>query len=294
VVFAPERDEPSRAAEHRAACFSFDARRLFRARALPEDATPRSADLAGESASATTSTESLATFAREKAATSAARIAFGVASLAVSATVALVVCGARANFYEAVNVKAQGLLNATKWIEDNYGQRTLSEILQACSPEVRERYTSAIAINWHPVEELVELLDVADRTLGRGDGKIAEEIGAAGARSNMKGVFVRVAFYVAKPELLMKRAAGLWRQFNDQGGMKLLELHESFVKLEVVDMPRPHRLFCSTITGWCSEVATAMGVRDATARHAQCRARGSARCIWEIRGTANVTEAAGG
>jgi hypothetical protein len=183
-----------------------------------------------------------------------------------------------------LNVKAQGLLNATKWIEENHGQRALAEVIQACSPAVRERYISAIAINWHPVEELVELLGVADRLLGMGDGKIAEEIGAAGARANMKGVIVRVAVYVTKPDLLLQRVAAMWRQFNDEGAMKSLEVGKNIVRLEVTGVPDPAWLFCSTITGWCREVSGAIGVVNPVARHLQCRSRRNARCIWEIRG----------
>jgi hypothetical protein len=183
-----------------------------------------------------------------------------------------------------LNVKAQGLLNATKWIEENHGQRALAEVIQACSPVVRERYVSAIAINWHPVEELVELLGVADRRLGHGDGRIAEEIGAAGARANMKGALVRVAFYVAKPALLLQRVAAMWRQFNDAGAMKSLDVRKNLVRLEVTDIPHPQWLFCCTITGWCREVSGALGVVNPVARHLQCRARRGSRCIWEIRG----------
>jgi hypothetical protein len=177
------------------------------------------------------------------------------------------------------------MLNAAKWIEESYGQSALRDVIRACSPAVRERYTSAIAINWHPVEELIELLTVADTTLGRGDGKVAEEIGAAGARANMKGVVIRFAFYVTKPELLMRRAAGLWRQFNDHGKMILVAIDDTSVKLEVTGVPDPNWLFCCVITGWCREVANAMGMRAARARHTRCRARGDERCLWDTHGT---------
>ena len=183
-----------------------------------------------------------------------------------------------------MNVKAQGLLNAVKWVEDEYGTSALREIIRACSPAVRERYVSAIAINWHPLEELDEFLGVADKVLGQGDGRIAEQIGAAGARANMKGVVIRFAFYVSRPEFLMKRVAGLWKQFNDQGMMRLLDVSASSLRIEVVDVPVPSWLFCCTITGWSREVALAVAMAHPTARHIECRARGGARCIWEVRG----------
>jgi hypothetical protein len=183
-----------------------------------------------------------------------------------------------------VNIKAQGLLNAVKWVEEEYGISTLQEIIRACSPAVRERYVSAIAINWHPMEELVEFLDVAERVLGHSDGKIAEQIGAAGARANMKGVVVRFAFYVARPEYLLTRLSGLWSQFNDEGSMKFVELSPHSLTVEVQGVSTPNWLFCQTITGWSREVAAATAMIHPTAKHTHCRARGAARCLWDVRG----------
>lgn len=176
------------------------------------------------------------------------------------------------------------MLNAAKWVDEEYGTSTLQEVVRACSPAVRERYVSAIAINWHPLEELVEFLGAADRIIGHGDGRIAEHIGAAGARANMRGVVVRFAFYVAKPEFLVQRLANLWRQFNDEGTMRFTEVSEAALKVEVLDLSTPNWLFCCTITGWAREVMRAVGVANPTARHVECRARGQARCIWEVRG----------
>ena len=184
-----------------------------------------------------------------------------------------------------MNVKAQALLNAAKWIEDNYGQLALRDVVRACSEPVRDRYTSAIAINWHPFEELIEFLEVADRLLGRSDGKIAEEIGAAGARSNMKGTVLRIAFYLAKPEYLVRRITQLWRQFNDEGSMELVSLDEQSAQFEVKGIPTPQWLFCCTLTGWARELAIALGGDKPVVKHSMCRARGQARCLWEIRWT---------
>jgi len=181
-----------------------------------------------------------------------------------------------------VNIKAQGLLNAAKWIEETYGQDALREVIRACSEPVRERYISAIAIEWHPVEELVELLQVADTQLGKGDGKVAEEIGAAGAKMNLRGAMLRLVFYLAKPEFLMKRVAQLWRQFNDEGEMLLTHFGDYSSGLEVKGLTKPQWLFCCTLTGWAREVTRASGGTNPQAKHVECRARGGHRCLWEL------------
>ena len=184
-----------------------------------------------------------------------------------------------------MNVKAQGLLNAARFIEEHHGRDMLGEIVRACSPSVRDRYVSAIAINWHPMEELCEFVEVAERCIGSPPGKLGEQIGAAGARANMKGVLLRIAFYVTNPEFMMKRIAGLWSQFNDRGSMLLLVIGKDMVRLEVTGVPHPNSTFCSILTGWCNEVAVAIGVDGPVARHIECRALHAKRCIWEVRGS---------
>ncbi len=183
-----------------------------------------------------------------------------------------------------MNVKLQGLLNAADWIEATYGTEELESILDACSPTVAERYRERIAINWHPKSEFVELLDQAERRLGTGDGKVAAEIGAAGARKNLSGSVARALFYVARPQFLMRRVAGLWSRFNDEGTMEVpLFDNDGHLQMEVKGVPDPHVLFCATITGWCREFATRFRAHHPVVEHVECRARGDARCLWDAR-----------
>jgi hypothetical protein len=184
-----------------------------------------------------------------------------------------------------LRIKAQGLLNAAKWVEGEHGREGLRDVLQACSPAVRERYTSVIPIDWHPVEELVDFVRAAERVLsaGRASGRVAEAIGAAGARANMKGITVRIAVWMARPEQLVARAAGVWRQFNDEGSMDLIEVGENLGRFELKGVKLEDALFCAVLTGWFREIAAGVGAISPLARHIECKARGGARCVWEVR-----------
>jgi hypothetical protein len=183
-----------------------------------------------------------------------------------------------------MNVKAQGLLNAAKYVEDTFGRDALADVLRRCSPAVRETYTSSIAINWHPLEELCEFVDVAESLLGGGGGRMAQEIGAAGARANMKGLLLRLALYWGKPEYMMKRVVGAWRQFNDEGTMELLRMGGNDAVIEVRDIQKPNAILCGILVGWCTEIAIGLGLRLVNTTHTECRALGDKRCIWEVRG----------
>jgi predicted hydrocarbon binding protein len=181
-----------------------------------------------------------------------------------------------------VNIRAQGLLNAAKLIETRYGQSALRDVIRACHADVRERYITATPLQWHPMRELVDLLEVAERKLGKGDGAVAEEIGAAGARANMSGVFARLVTYITRPEFLMKRVVMLWRQYNDEGEMRLVVFDQHSLTVEVSGVPDPSWLFCCTLTGWCREILATMGAESPVARHVECRARGGNHCLWNV------------
>ncbi len=182
-----------------------------------------------------------------------------------------------------MNVKAQGLLNAARWVQDTYGDQALRDVLAQCSDPVRERVASGIAINWHPLAEFVEFLEAAESLLGRNDGRIAEQVGVAGARVNMKPAIVRISVYLLRPEFLMRRVMGLWSQFNDEGEMRVLSFTEQGAEADLVGIRNPQWLFCCSVTGWARELAMTMGMESVTCKHVQCRGRGDARCLWELR-----------
>jgi hypothetical protein len=183
-----------------------------------------------------------------------------------------------------VRVKAQGLLNAAKWVEENHGREGLRDVLQRCTPATRDRYTAVIAIDWHPVEELVDFVGAAETTFGSpGRTHIAEQIGAEGAKANMRSTLVRLVSWVTHPEFLMSRVAAMWNQFNDEGSMHLLKVDERGAQMELRDMTFVNPLFCALITGWCREVGIAIQTVSPVAKHIECRTRGETRCLWEIR-----------
>ncbi len=180
-----------------------------------------------------------------------------------------------------MNVKAQALLNAAQYIRAQYGDATLEEIVRTCSPQVRERLASGIAINWHPLDEFVEFLRVANRVIA--DPLLGERVGAAGARANTRGVMLRLTMLLARPELVLRRAATLWRQFNDAGELSLRSFESTAVEVVIEGIPRTPRIFCDTVTGWARELTTSAGGMNASAKHVECRSDGDARCVWVAR-----------
>ena len=99
----------------------------------------------------------------------------------------------------------------------------------------------------------------------------------------MRGTLVRLAVWMTNEEHVMKRVASLWSTFNDEGEMRLLDVGDTASHIEVLGLKKPNALFGSILTGWAREVAVAIQTKTPIARHPLCRARGDARCVWEIR-----------
>jgi predicted hydrocarbon binding protein len=190
---------------------------------------------------------------------------------------------ARCTLLARVNVKAQAMLNGAAWLRERFGDADLARVLSACSPAVRERVKTGNAIAWHPAAELDEFLTTIERTLGRGDGKLAEAAGAAAARVNLRRMGLRIAFFLARPEFIMRRVAGVWRQYNDAGEMRVLEFANGRMVAELVGVVTPSWACCASISGWLAEAALAAGLKRTVVNHVECRSRGHGRCVWYLR-----------
>jgi hypothetical protein len=177
-----------------------------------------------------------------------------------------------------LNIKAQALLNAARYVEEEYGADVLRQVLAACSPAVRERVATAIAINWHPLQEFVEFLVALGRVVP--DALVGEKVGAAAARANTRGVMLRIGLLLTNPASVLRRGASMWRQFNEQGEMTLLKGDKTSVEVTITGIPRTPRIFCDTVTGWARELVISAGGKNAQATHTECRADGDIRCVW--------------
>ena len=182
-----------------------------------------------------------------------------------------------------MQIKAQGLLHAAKYIEERFGRDNLGLVVRACSQGVGDSFVASNAILWHPAMELVEFVETADRMLSDGTGRIAQDVGVAGARANTGRSLQRAALLWTKTDFIMPRVASMWKQFNDEGAMLFNGVVDRSLQIEVTGVSRPHATLCRILTGWCSEIGEAVTAAHVAVEHTSCRAKGDRRCLWMIR-----------
>lgn len=190
-----------------------------------------------------------------------------------------------------MRVKAQGLQNAAAWVKEEHGEEALARVLSQCSPELRRRFQTAIAIEWHPMSEFTEFLEVAERTLPVQHPSVSESIGERGAHANTQGMLKRSAFFVMTPRFLLNRIASMWGQFNDKGEMTLAHLDQRYGLIELRGVPHPHVLFCEVLSGWVRVVSQAVGLRDPQVKHISCCAKDGNVCRWRFTWTGTTSKA---
>jgi hypothetical protein len=71
-----------------------------------------------------------------------------------------------------VNVKLQAMLNAARYVEAAHGAPSLKRVFAACRPDTRVRLETGIAIEWLPVEQLIEFYEALVRIVADGDRDI--------------------------------------------------------------------------------------------------------------------------
>ncbi|MCB9586486.1 MAG: hypothetical protein H6718_13875 [Polyangiaceae bacterium] len=181
-----------------------------------------------------------------------------------------------------MQIKLQALLNGATEVRERFGDGGLERVLSACSPAVRDRCETGIAIEWHPRREFDEFLDVSERLLGRGDGGLARAIGARGAYLNTRGWVTRALLFVLNPKWVLEKAASTFHQFNDTGELTLPEFRDGHCRMELRGIPDPNALFCETFSGWAEVMGERIGFGRVRVEHTKCRARGDRTCSWDV------------
>ncbi len=179
--------------------------------------------------------------------------------------------------------KAVHLKNFKKYIAEHGGDPIWQKVIAGLSEDDRNTVTKPIFTGeWLDYHLWFRLLCVADKVLGRGDGRVIEEIGAFDARENLRGIYsVFISFM--KPEFIAARSSLVWKRYYDCGDMKVLKMIPQGAELELVDFPDVPKGHEHELIGWMGEALRETGVKQVQVSHPSCKARGDAGCLFQVR-----------
>jgi hypothetical protein len=179
------------------------------------------------------------------------------------------------------NTKAVHLINYKKFLVERGGEELLEKVMQQLSGEDRALVNKTLfASEWMDCALWWRLLCAADRVLGKGDGKIIEEIGAFNARQDLSGIY-RIFISIMSPQFLASRSSMIWKRYFDTGDMCLVALKANYCKLELVDFSDPPLGHEHELIGWIREALLMTGAKNVQCKHSYCLARNDKNCIFE-------------
>ena len=114
---------------------------------------------------------------------------------------------------------------------------------------------------WYPYAAFAQLLTGAERELGDGTGTLSRELGAAAAKSDLRGAFA-VLKLLASPRHLIGSCERVWpRYYRNAGRMEAVSTRPENTMLRIHDFPAMVPAHCRMMEGW---MISAMEVLGAT------------------------------
>ena len=180
-----------------------------------------------------------------------------------------------------MNVKGTALRARLRFVEERAGVDGYRRFLDALSPATRALVDARIlASAWYPFTSFVEICEVIDRQLGRGDLELCHELGRYGCDANLPTMY-KIFFRMADVLYIVRRAAAAWRVNYDEGTMSVVAEGDHVVTLRM-EVPTPHRAHCLSVRGWIVRAGELSGAKDVRIDE-RCRVKGDEHCQFELR-----------
>jgi hypothetical protein len=179
-----------------------------------------------------------------------------------------------------VNVKGTALRARLRYVKERAGEDGFDRFLATLAPETRALVDARILPNaWYPFAAFVDLCEVIDRQLGKGDLALCYELGRYGCDANLPTLY-KLFFRMADVLYIIRRAAAAWRVNYDEGTMLVVDEADHRVRLRM-EVPAGHRAHCLSVMGWISRAGELSGGKDVRMLET-CRLHGDPHCEFEL------------
>ena len=180
-----------------------------------------------------------------------------------------------------MNVKGTALRARLRYVEERAGVDGYRRFVDALSPDTRAVVDARVlASGWYPFAAFIEICEVIDRQLGKGDLALCHQLGRYGCDANLPTLY-KIFFRMADVRYIIRRAAAAWRVNYDEGSMTVLSEGDGVVSLRM-EVPRPHRAHCLSVRGWMVRAGELSGAKDVRVEET-CRLLGQPHCQFELR-----------
>jgi len=164
-------------------------------------------------------------------------------------------------------IKGSTLIPRLNYLKQHDTGGAWDRVIGELDPVFASQIRQGILVNeWYSLKSFIEINRAIDHILGRGDFKLAWEMGRVSADEALHGIY-KVFFKVGTAEFIIKRAATIWKQYYDQSRLVVLEepaLRGKQYRVVVEGMTEDAPELWQSIGGWIErtlELSGAKGVR---------------------------------
>jgi hypothetical protein len=180
-----------------------------------------------------------------------------------------------------VNVKGTALRARLRFVEERAGIDGYRRFVDGLAPATRALVDERIlASRWYPFDAFIDICEVIDRQLGKGDLELCHDLGRFGCDANLPTLY-KIFFRMADVTYIVRRAAAAWRVNYDDGSMTVVDEQPNLVTMRM-EVPAPHRAHCLSVRGWIVRAGELSGAKEVRVAE-KCRLHGDSHCQFELR-----------
>ncbi len=165
--------------------------------------------------------------------------------------------------------KGAVLADNMDYVKNSVGEGGLSKLMRYMR-DIGYDISEIDRNRWYPLEMRVAFLKAIKEIFQWGDEDI-EKMGEEGSRSEMKIGFLLK--YLASPEIILKSAEKIWREYYTVGNMKLMHLDGNSAVLRLTDFDYDP-IMCVYLRGFFRSLKPILRVDSLSVRETVCTHKG--------------------
>lgn len=179
-------------------------------------------------------------------------------------------------------VRGRTLVPVRAFLKESFGEQGWKRVLGELAPPDRAVLDGLIVPDaWYERRLHSELLDHTFRLWRREVPDLGRLLGARVAGHHDR-FYLRPLIRLGGPNMIVRRAAALYRDYFQGGAMEVLERRDTGARLRLDD-PNALRWFCSeTLPGFCLEILRLTGRPVVHAKQVVCRFEGADHCELDL------------
>lgn len=190
--------------------------------------------------------------------------------------------GSRVHDMARLQIKGLSFINRQAFVEQRFGEAGLARLRSALGPETARVMATASAVEWLPVEQLVEIDLAIVGAFFEGDIRAGRLVGEHNLSSALSTIY-KVLMRLTDPRAVLERAAPLWEKIVRGATITSRSAGPREAVLATSGYDPIHPIYCQVVAGAVEGVLHACGEKEAACEITSCMLEGAPACTFVAR-----------